>query len=215
MTQVLAFVRQARAAVDNAPSVDGAKPGTGVGAGDQAGSAGTEDEIVLLDEDETYAQTQAQSASTEKLDPNANEIAPDSPNPVPNDKNRAPAPPVIDPDVKAFMLRALAALESGQSGYAEMDNAASYNNLSAGDVFRGMVAVQVPTTSRDAEGAVTQSNVWYGGEAQFKVLQKLGDGQLMVIRSVMQAYNRYGRFVGTVGAATMTVGFKGQLTPGG
>lgn len=216
LTQVMQFTKQARDAVDNAPSADGTGKGQGAGDGGAqpvGGGGGEDEDIILLDEDESYGQTQAQSQSGDNVDLNANEHAPDSPNPVPAQQGQAPAPPVVDPDIKAFMARAMAAIESGQQGYAEMDNAPSYNNLAPGDVFRGMVAVLVPTTNKDGEGVVTQSDVWYGGEAQFKVLQKLGSGELLVIRSVMQAYNRYGRFVGTVGAGTMTVGYKGELNP--
>jgi hypothetical protein len=107
----------------------------------------------------------------------------------------------------------MVAIESRKlSGYAEFEDAKSYNALSAGDVFRGKVAVMIHTQVKNAEGQASTQAIWFGGEAQFKVLQKLAEGKLEVIRSVMQGYNRYGRFVGTIAAARMTVGYEGELT---
>lgn len=216
LAQVMTFTKQARDAVENKPSADGTGkqgPGAGNSPVEGEGGAGAEEDIVLLEDDQSYGETQAQSQSSEQLAPNANENAPESANPVPAKQGETPAPPEIDPDIREFMLRAMAAIGAGQGGYAEMDNGVTYNSLSPGDEFSGLVAVLVPTTSKNPEGQVIQSEVWYGGEARFKVLQKLPEGQLSVIRSVMQAYNRYGRFVGTVGAAVMKVGYQGQLEP--
>ncbi|MBK9125356.1 MAG: hypothetical protein IPM16_19845 [Chloroflexi bacterium] len=214
LTQVMTLAKRARDAAAVDPDKAG---GTGGGAGGGVGQCvgpgeGGEEQggEVESENDQTYDETPANSQQTEQVELGADE-QPDSPNPAPKENGQA-APPQIDPDIRAFMTRALAAIEGqGLGGYAEFDGGVSYNGLSVGDVFNGMAAVQVATQVRDAEGQVTTQDIWYGGEAKFKVLAKLPNGQLDVIRSVMQAYNKYGRFVGTVAAARMTVGYRGEL----
>jgi len=220
LTRIIEITHQAKAEPQAEPSQDGtgqSTGGSGQGQGtateDGAGGGGNEEaDIILLEDDPSLDKAGANSAEDERVDLNVGEQNANAPVPAQQGDAKTAQPPQIDPDIRDFMKRALVAItDKGMNGYAEFGGK-TYNELAPGDTFTGMVTVQIQTPITDGEGNKSVQNVWYGGQAQFKVLNKLGNGHIEVIRSVMQGYNQHGRFVGTIAAAKMTVESQGELS---